>query len=145
MARPAVNRMGLVCLGLIIFTLVLAFPLRCFPLALGVALSAGTAGTALGAALALVTRTTSPLAIYLLLGAAALTFVPLAHPWPAADSFDVLAWRGAPDIVYGYFDGLRAAAFLLSIPFPFARLGRHTPDAQSAAEERSEDKPPAAH
>ena len=105
-----------------------SFHLHCFPRACGVAAGSALAGAALGSALAAITRVRRPAAIYFWLAAAATTVLPLLNAWPPADSFDLTLWRGAPDILGNYFDLLRGSAYLLAMPYPFARLGRHAPD-----------------
>lgn len=129
MTKSAAGRVGLVCLGGIGAAVIAAWPLRCLTAALGVGAVAAAAGAALGIALAAITRTRRPALIYFFLGLAALTLVPLVHPWPGGDSADVTLWPGAPDILYNYFDFLRGAAYLFAMPYPFARFGRHKPDA----------------
>ena len=142
MAVSSINRLGWVCLGLIAGLFALALPLLCFTRAAAVALVSACAGGGLGLALAMVTRTRRPLGIYFWLAAAAVTCVPIFRAWPAADSFDVTPWRGAPDLLYNYFDFLRGGVFLLSMPFPFARFGSHGPDLPRTDEfDRPDPKP----
>ncbi|HLJ58020.1 MAG TPA: hypothetical protein VKT77_23480 [Chthonomonadaceae bacterium] len=128
MTTSAINRLGLTCFALIAGLTAVGVPLRCLPIAIEAAAASAGAGFLLGAALAAVTRTRKPLAIYAWLAVAALTLWPLLRPWPAADSFDLTLWRGAPDIFNNYFDFLRGGAYLLAMPYPFARFGRHAPD-----------------
>lgn len=129
MAVSSINRLGGVCLVLMALLLALSAPLRCFPKAAAVAAVSACAGGGLGLALAMITRTRRPFGIYFWLAVAALTFAPIFRAWPPADSFDVEPWRGAPDILFNYFDFLRGGVYLLAMPFPFARLGLHGPDA----------------
>jgi hypothetical protein len=124
----AVNRLGWTCVALIAIMIVLAIPLRCLPRAVGVAAGSSCGGAALGLSLAMVTRTRQPLAIYAWLAAAGLSFYPLFAGWPPADSWDLTPWHGAPEFLNNYFDLLRPAAYLLAMPYPFARLGQHAPD-----------------
>ncbi len=128
MAVSSINRMGWVCVLLIAGLFALSVPLRCIGRAAAVTLGTAGAGAGLGLALAMVTRTRRPLGIYLWLAAAALTLLPLFRAWPPAESFDLTAWQGAPDILYNYFDFLRGGVFVLAMPFPFAKLGMHAPD-----------------
>ena len=128
MAVSAINRLGLLCLTLISVMLAVAFPLHCFPLAVAVAAVQATAGCTLGLALAMITRSRRPVAIYGWLIACGLTFFLLILSWPRADSLDVVLWRGAPDILSNYFDILRGSVFILAMPFLFGRLGQHEPD-----------------
>ena len=125
---PSINRLGFVCLALIGALFALSIPLHCGETAAAVALTSAFSGVGLGLALAMVTRTRAPLGIYVWLAMAAVTVIPLFRAWPPADSFDVNPWRGAPEIFYNYFDFLRGGAFLLGMPYPFARLGLHGPD-----------------
>ena len=128
MPVSSIDRLGWVCAGLITVMLAVSFPLRCFPRAGIVTVVSMCAGAALGLALGMITRTRRPLAIYFWLGICALTVLPLIFAWPQADSFDVVLWRGAPDIFNNYFDLLRGGVYLIALPFPFARFGRHAPD-----------------
>ena len=137
------RRLGGVCLLLALALWSLALPLHCAGRA---ALSGGFAlldGILMGLALAAVTRARRPLLIYLWLGLAAATLWPLWESWPLYRGWpignpgDVVAWPGAPDLVYSYFDILRACVFLLAIPAPFALYGQHGPDLQP-----TEDAPP---
>ena len=128
MGVSSINRLGWMSLILIAALSALSIPLHCLGKASAVAIASACAGTGLGLALAMVTRSRNPIAIYIWLAVAALTFIPLFRAWPPADSFDVTPWRGAPEIFYNYFDFLRGGAYLLAIPFPFARLGLHGPD-----------------
>jgi len=127
-AVSSINRMAMVCGGLISGLFALSIPLHCYQQAAGVTLVSACAGSGLGFALAMITRTPKPLFIYAWLAAAALTFLPLFRAWPPGDSFDVTPWRGAPDILFNYFDFLRGGVFLLAMPYPFAALGMHGPD-----------------
>jgi hypothetical protein len=124
----SINRLGWVCAGLITVILGLSIPLRCFQVAVPIVVVSSLEGAGMGAALAMVTRTKRPLAIYAWLAAAGLTLLPFVLTWPPGDSSDVFLWRGAPDILSNYFDLARGGAFLLAMPFPFARLGQHAPD-----------------
>jgi hypothetical protein len=117
----------------------LSIPLRCFPKAVLVVAACGGAGAALGTALAMITRTRRPAAIYFWLAVCALTILPLILAWPPADSYDVVLWKGAPDILNNYFDLLRGGVFLLAFPFPFARLGQHGPDEHNADKSGSQE------
>ena len=128
LSRPVYRRLGWICLTLIIALGTPSIPLHCTGVALSVGGVSMLAGGMLGAALAMVTRSRRPIHIYFWLAIAALTFFPLYHGWPPGDSFDILPWRGAPEIVYNYFDILRGGAYLLAMPYPFARLGQHAPD-----------------
>jgi hypothetical protein len=76
----------------------------------------------------MVTRTRRPLAIYLWLAASFAAIWPIVSGWPPGDSYDVTLWRGAPEMLSNYFDLLRGGVFLLALPYPFARRGRHSPD-----------------
>lgn len=134
--RLAVTRIGVSANNKLVFAyaglglalLALSIPLHCLPRALPVALVCALCGSGLGLALAMVTRTRRPLAIYGYLLVAILTFAPLVVTWPPGDSFDVQRWGGAPEVLDNYFDFLRMGIFLVSIPFPFARFGQHAPD-----------------
>src|SRR5262249_43087184 len=116
------------CLTLALLLWGLSFPLRCVGQATRVGGLMLLDGALLGAALAGVPRTRRPLGIYAWLGVALLTLWPLIAGWPAVGAEAVHPWRGAPSIVLNYFDMLRVGAFLLGIPYPFARLGQHAPD-----------------
>ncbi len=118
--------LGLFCAALVAFAI--SVPLGCVPAAARIGGASLLAGAALGAALAAVTRTRRPIAIYGWLIAAACTLLPLALGWPASGPEDVQPWRDAPDIVYFYPDMLRPLMFLLGAPYPFVRFGYHAPD-----------------
>ena len=128
MPKASYNRLGMSCLAIITALFALSLPLHCPVRALMVGGVSLLAGGMLGTALAMITRTPRPLLIYFWLGVAALTFVPLYRGWPPGDALDIFPWRGAPDIVYNYFDILRGGVYLLAMPYPFARLGQHAPD-----------------
>ena len=132
--RRNVHRLGLFCITVVGVALAAAIPLDCGAVALRVGAASLSAGVALGAALALVTRSRRPWLIYLGLALGALTFVPLYREWPAGDGWDIHPWRGAPPLVYGYLDGLRTLLYLVGIPWPFARFGFHAPDPFPVAE-----------
>src|SRR5579871_2176228 len=114
-------RVGVVCLLLSLALWSLALPLHCGGRAALVGSCGFLDGGLLGLCLALVTRARRPLLIYLSLGLASLTFWPiwaswpLYHGWPIGDPGRIVAWRGAPDLVYSYFDMLRGTLFLLGV------------------------------
>jgi hypothetical protein len=128
------HRLGAVCLLLALALWSLSIPLHCAGRAALVGCCALLDGGLFGLCLALVTRARRPVLIYLFLGLAALTFWPLweswplYHGWPIGDPGHIVAWPGAPDLVYSYFDLLRVPLFLLGMPAPFARYGQHGPD-----------------
>ncbi len=128
LAVSGINRIGWICLILAIVLFGVSYALRCSPTAAPVALVCYGSGTSLGFALAMVTRTRRPLAIYLWLATASVTILPLLFAWPPGDELDVSLWRGAPGILSNYFEILRGAVYLLAVPYPFARLGHHGPD-----------------
>jgi hypothetical protein len=137
-------RIGAVCLLLSLGVWGLSLPLHCAGRAALVGGWALLDGGLLGLALALVTRARRPLLIYLFLGLAALTFWPiwegwpLYRGWPVGDPGRIVAWRGAPELVYSYFDLLRSALFLLGMPAPFVRYGQHGPDPLPPMQSRAE-------
>ena len=139
MPVSSINRLGWVCAVLITLMLALSFPLRCFAKASQVTATCAGAGAALGLALAMITRTRRPAAIYFWLAVCVVTILPLLLAWPPADSYDIVLWKGAPDILSNYFDLLRGCVFLVAFPFPFARLGQHRPD-EPAADKSDEPK-----
>ena len=122
------NVMGLVCLGLISVMLAVSIPLHCFPTAAAVTAVDGLAGCGLGTALAMVTRSRRPIAIYFWLLIGIMTALTLGFGWPPGDISDIRLWHKAPEIFENYFDFLRGGVYLLAMPFPFAKLGFHRPD-----------------
>jgi hypothetical protein len=135
------RRISAVCLLLSLALWCLSLPLHCAGRAALVGGFALLDGGLLGLCLALVTRVRQPLLIYLFLGLAALTFWPMWESWPLyqgwliGDPGRIVAWPGAPELVYSYFDLLRSALFLLGLPAPFARYGQHRPDPLLVTEE----------
>jgi hypothetical protein len=127
------RRLGILCLSLALLLWALSFPLHCAGRAALVSGFSLLDGAALGAALAMVTRTRRPLAIYGWLAVAALTFWPLLVVWPPGGAFDVHPGPYAPALASNYFDVLRLGLFFLGIPYPFARCGHHAPDPQNSA------------
>lgn len=129
----AARRLGIVCLSLALLLWALSFPLHCVGRATLVGGFSLLDGAALGAALAMVTRTRRPLAIYGWLAVAALTFWPILAVWPPGGASDVHPGPNAPALASNYFDALRLGLFFLGIPYPFARCGHHAPDTQNSA------------
>jgi len=123
-----VRGLGWACALVAVGFLALSLPLHCMGRAAEIGGFSLLDGAALGACLALITRTRRPTAIYLLLAAALLTLWPVCVAWPPGNPEEIHPWRGAPDIVTNYFDALRVCLFLAGIPTPFARLGHHAPD-----------------
>ena len=128
------RRVGTGCVLLAIALWSLSVPLGCAGRAALVGGFALLDGAVLGLLLAAVTRIRRPILIYLFLGLATLTLWPiiqmwpLYHGWPVGDPGRIVAWPGAPELVYSYFDILRGALYLLGMPAPFARYGQHQPD-----------------
>jgi hypothetical protein len=122
------NLFGLLCLLMAAGLAALAVPLRCVARAAEVGGFSLLNGFVFGTALAMATRTRRPLYIYLCVGIAFLTFVPLVYAWPPGGIWDVTLQPGMPDIFANYLDLLRIALFLLGFPYPFARFGYHAPD-----------------
>jgi len=127
-ARRAALKIGLICVMLSLLCWTASVPLHCVEIAALVGGFSYLNGTFFGIMLALVTRSRRPVLIYLWLGLAALSFYPLFIAWPPADELSIEAWRGAPPIVYNYFDALRPLLFLLGMPPPFIAFGFHAPD-----------------
>jgi hypothetical protein len=123
-----VRRLGWLCGGLALALWMLSLPLGCAGRAALVGGSALLFGAALGTLLALVTRARQPLLIYAALLACLVPLGLLASGWPPASPYEIRLWKGAPDLLTGYFDILRLTLFLLGFPYPFARFGHHAPD-----------------
>ena len=130
MPHPKYLILGCGCAAVIAGVTCLSAPLHCWRSAIAVSAVSILAGIGAGSALALITRTRNAVAIYLLLILAGFTLWPIFTLWPPADSSDVIAWKGAPDIVYNYFDLIRMGVYLLALPYPFAKFGVHSPDPQ---------------
>lgn len=122
------NRLAFVCYGLIAALFLLSIPLHCVGAAARVTCGSLIFGGIFGASLAMVTRTPRPLLIYLWLLIALSSIAPLYLGWPSGSEYDIVAWKNAPGIVFNYFDFLRGGGFLLSLFYPFARLGQHASD-----------------
>lgn len=113
---------------IIILSTSMSVALHCTRAACAVSVASLLLGLFAGGMLAAITRTRNPFAIYALIALAALTLWPIFELWPPADSEDIVAWKGAPSLVYNYFDFLRLGVYLVAIPYPFARFGIHAPD-----------------
>jgi len=130
------RRIGCVCVLLALALWTLSLPLQCAGRAALVGGFALIDGAIAGLCLALVTRVRTAKLIYLALTGAGLTLWPIWQSWPVyrgwpiGDPSQIVAWPGAQAIVYSYFDVLRGCLYLLAIPAPFARFGRHGPDPQ---------------
>jgi hypothetical protein len=127
-SKQRMDLFGLACLAVAMGLIALSLPLRCVERAAAIGVFSLLDGFVLGTVLALATRTRSPLLIYLCLGVAALTLVPLFYSWPPGGVWDVTLRPGMPEIFFNYLDLLRLALFLLGFPYPFARFGQHAPD-----------------
>ena len=128
------------CLILALAGFAPAFPLHCVRSALEVGGVALLAGGTLGAMLAAITRTRSPLMIYVCLAIAALSFWPLYQDWPPTPVWDLLRGPANPEMVANYFSALRPLLFLVGIPYPYVRWGQHGPDPlPEESEEAAED------
>lgn len=140
LSARSIDRLGWVCLGLALAFYALSFPLHCAALAAWVGGFSLLDGFVLGTALALATRTRRPVLIYACLAIALLTLWPLVAAWPPGDAWDVHPWRGAPVLIYNYFDVLRPCLYLLGSPYPFARFGHHAPDAEASPAEKGKSE-----
>ncbi len=127
-ARRAGLKIGVICLVLSLLCWAASLRLHCPEVAALVGGFSFLDGAFFGIMLALVTRSRRPIWIYVWLGLAALSFYPLFISWPPGNELSIAAWRGAPAIVYNYFDALRPLLFLLGMPFPFIAFGFHAPD-----------------
>jgi hypothetical protein len=127
---PVASGRGIVrgCLILAIVWLLPALRLQCLERAAIIAGASLLEGALLGTAMAMITRTRKPLAIYFWLLICLLSLGPLCASWPAGSPWEIHPWPGAPRLVYFYFDMLRMVFFLLGIPYPFVRWGYHAPD-----------------
>jgi hypothetical protein len=103
------------------------------------------AGSLLGLCLAGITRTRRPLQIYLLVGCAVVPFWVLKGPWPPLRLQDVLTAGSTlekAETRSQLLELLRAAAFILAIPFPYGQFGHHGPDSQPSPESEHSDSEP---
>lgn len=126
--KRRVRWIGVICAAALLAMLLPAPALGCFSRAVLVEAASAAEGALAGAAMAVATRSRSALVIYGCLALFLSLLYPLIAQWPPAGMADVRAWRGAPLIVFNYFDVLRPAAFFLALPYPFSALGHHGPD-----------------
>lgn len=122
---------GMWCFGLAALVLAPSALLHCIWPALRIGTPSLVSGALLGLAMAGVTRTTKPTAIYLLVIAGALTAVPMYNGWPAiqpTDMPDSVGYDGPVGRVFTYLDTLRPVMYLLGVLFPYACFGQHAPD-----------------
>lgn len=131
-----VDAFGLLCAGFALLLWALALPLGCVRQATWIGGVSLASGVLLGLMLALITRTLRPAIIYVYLCVAVAACVPLLREWPPGDMRDMPLAPGMPGFLVYYLDLLRVALFLLGIPYPFARLGHHAPDAVMPREDR---------
>ncbi len=142
MAQRSAVPTGLVCLVLALATAsgvaVVTGPIP----VVRVSVPAVAAGFLLGLSLAGITRTRSPIRIYLLLAGVLLPFWVLKGPWPPLRLEDVLTPGSTIDKAETrsqLLELLRAAAFILAIPFPYGHFGHHGPDSQPLKETNDSD------
>ncbi len=122
------RRTGWACLlvgGLMLAPSVL---LHCVPLALRILLRMGILGSVVGLALGGVTRTRRATSIYLGLLTAFFGGYLFLSMLDNAATKSLLLPQGTPRFLEGYPTLLRVGLFFVSIPYPFARFGTHTPD-----------------
>lgn len=118
---------GIVCTALAALGIGAGFIFQCPRPAIALGAFSFLNGAALGTALAFVTRTRRPIAIYAGLVLAVLTLFPLLISWPAAHA-PIWLPPSAAEAADSYLEALRWSLFVLGIPYPFIRLGQHAPD-----------------
>ena len=123
-----IRRLGWYCFigGLLLFLGAVA--LQCVPQCLKTASLPLLLGAVLGFALALVTRSQNAFVIYFGLGLTLLAGTLFMLPLPTDIYTKLTLWKNAPPLLRSYPEIVRAMAFLLAIPYPFARFGYHAPD-----------------
>src|SRR5258708_7339682 len=122
------RRLGLIALAVACACIGPAIPLHCLGPALWIGGLYLLIGGLQGALLAVITRTRRPWLIYLTFLAFLALFWTLYNPiWPEA-ALSLRPWKGAPDLVYNYFDALRPLMLVLGIGYPYAQWGQHGPD-----------------
>ena len=123
-----IRKTGIICLWGECLLVCGGAVLGCLPQSLQVGSVPLLLGLILGVALAGATRTRNTLLIYLGLGVALMAGVVFAMPLPTDLVAPVLLRRGMPSLLKFYPEFVRVCAFLLAIPYPFARFGYHAPD-----------------